>query len=119
MNIYQILAVIGASLVVLLLIVGLIIFFVKKNKRNQNISEFPNLLEALGGIDNISESNQKGSRISVLVKDKKIIDKEKIKAEGIETIVISNKKITMVVDNKKAVLIFNYLNNFDNKKELV
>ena len=113
---YHILAIAIASILLVLLLV--IICKFNKNKSDNNI-EFPGLLEALGGKDNIVEISQKGSRINVIVNDKKILDKEKIKAEGIDTIVISNKKVTMVVDNKKAVLIYNYLYNFNKKKELV
>ena len=49
--------------------------------------------------------------MGVEVKDKKQVDKEKIKQEGIDTIVVSSKKVTMVVGNDKSNKIYNYINN--------
>ena len=118
MNIYQIIAIIVGG-VLLVLGITLTIVLLKKKSKNNTMVEYPNLLDALGGKENIFSLNCKGSRISVVVHDKKIVDKEKLKLEGIETIVVSNKKVTMVVDNKIAVLMFNYLNEISNKKELV
>lgn len=109
MNIYQILAIVFACIILLSVILIAIIVFIRKRKKT-NIYEYSGLLDALGGLTNISSLNHKGSRISVNVNDKKIVDKEKIKQEGIDTIVVSNKKVTMVVDSKKAIEIFNYLN---------
>ena len=118
MNIYQIIAIIAGAILLVSGIVLTIVLLKRKAKDNSG-REYPNLLDALGGKENISSLNCKGSRISVVVIDKKIVDKEKIKLEGIETIVVSNKKVTMVVDNKIAVLMFDYLNNVSDKKELV
>ena len=105
---YHILAIVLASVLLLLSLIIFIVIKAKKNKGN-NVVEFLGLLEALGGKENIVESSSKGSRVNVIVNDKKLIDKEKIKAEGVETMVVSNKKVTMVVDSKKAVQINEYL----------
>jgi phosphotransferase system IIB component len=115
MEIYQILALI-ASILLIGAIIAIIVLKTRKS-RTPIISEFPGLLNALGGISNIGDITCKGSRVSVIVNDKKIIDKDKVKSEGIETIVVSNKKVTMVVDNAKAILISSYLEGL--KKELV
>jgi phosphotransferase system IIB component len=110
MNFYQILGIVGAGLLVLIAImVALIVLF--KKRKNTEVEEFPELLIALGGKENISEVSQKGSRVNVLVDNKKAINKEKIKEQGVETIVISNKKVTMVVGNKNSMSVYNYLNN--------
>ena len=111
MSKYQILAIIIACILLVIITIVLITLILIKKRNKTIVLEFPVLLSALGGINNISNLTQKGSRISVNVCDKKIIDKEKIKEEGVDTIVISNKKVTMVVDNKKAVQIFEYLDN--------
>ena len=108
MDIYQILAIIAAGIILLSLLITVIVVGCKHKKIS--ISEYPGLLSALGGFTNILSLNHKGSRISINVNDKKIVDKEKIKQEGIDTIVVSNKKVTLVVDSKKAIEIFNYLN---------
>lgn len=115
MEIYQILALI-ASILLIGAIIAIIVLKTRKS-RTPIVSEFPALLDALGGVNNVADINCKGSRVSVVVNDKKIIDKNKIKNEGVETIVISNKKVTMVVDSAKAILISKYLEEL--KKELV
>jgi len=70
--------------------------------------EFPELLEALGGAENISNVSLNGSRISLDFDSKKVVDKEQIKENGVETIVVANKKITLVI-GKKAPAIYKYL----------
>ena len=111
MDYYQKLAIIisASAVVVIALIIGTVLFLKRKNK-NKKIEEFPELLVALGGKENITKVTQKGSRVSVLVDNKKSIDKEKVKEQGVETIVISNKKVTMVVGSRKSILMYNYLN---------
>jgi len=108
MEIYQIIVIIAIILTILFL--GIFIFAFKRKKKIRQAEEFPDLLVALGGKDNITNVDYKGSRVSVVVDNKKNVDKEKVKEQGVETIVISNKKVTMVVGVKKSILIFNYLN---------
>ncbi len=100
--------IISVSVIVVALgiVFGILIYKKKKTKEQE---EFPDLLEALGGKSNITEVSQKGSRVNVIVDNKKNVDKEKVREQGVETIVVSNKKVTMLVGNKKSVLIYNYL----------
>lgn len=112
MDYYQKLAIIIAAIVVGVIALGIVtILFLKRKKKNKKVEEFPELLVALGGKKNISKVTQKGSRVSVLVDNKKVIDKDKVKEQGVETIVISNKKVTMVVGSRKSILMYNYLND--------
>lgn len=107
MRVYHVLIIVA-----FLILIALSIFFVLRHKkRDKVIEEFPQLLIALGGKENIREISFKGSRVSVLVENKKDVNKEGIKNEGVETIVISNNKVTMVVGNKNSEVIYNYLNN--------
>lgn len=110
MDFYQKLAIIIAS-VILVIALTILTFYFRRKKATKRAQEFPELLEALGGKENITETSYKGSRISVVVDNKKNVDKEKIKEQGVETIVISSKKITMVVGNRKSILIYNYIND--------
>lgn len=110
MNLYQILAIVGGSVLLLIIALISVIFLLKKNKNN-TVQEFPELLIALGGKENITQVTYKGSRVSVIVDNKKAVDKEKVKEQGVETIVISNKKVTMVVGNNVSMSMYNYLNN--------
>lgn len=111
MDYYLILGIIITCLVIVIVSV-LTIYFLKKKKNNKEV-EYPELLEAFGGKNNIIDFSSKGSRVSVVVENKKIVDKEKLKEQGIETIVVSNKKFTILVGNKKSILVYNYL-----KKEI-
>ena len=98
---------IGGAILLLLFIIVLIIVLKRKSKIKED-KEFPGLLEALGGADNISNVSLNGSRISLNFDSKKNVDKEQIKENGVETIVVSNKKITLVI-GKKAPTIYKYL----------
>lgn len=104
--------IIGGSLLILI-IIALIIIGNKKSKIKAD-TEFPKLLEALGGADNISNVVLNGSRVSLSFESKKTINKEMIKENGVETIVVSNKKITLVIGDK-ASNIYRYLQQ--NQKE--
>ena len=108
MDYYLIIAIV-IGVVVLLAVAGIIIFLIRRKNKIKQAEEFPHLLEAFGGSENINQVTYKGSRVSVIVENKKLVDKEKIKEEGVETIVVSNKKFTLVVGNKQALLISNYL----------
>lgn len=95
------------SAIFLLSIIVLVVVIKRKNKIKESL-EFPELLEALGGIENISNISLNGSRISMNFESKKSVNKEQIKENGVETIVLSNKKITLVI-GKKAPVIYKYL----------
>jgi phosphotransferase system IIB component len=110
MDYYQRLAIIIASIVVIIALVVTILLLTRKKKKKQEL-EFPLLLDALGGKENIKDLAQKGSRVSVIVENKKIVDKDKVREQGIETIVVSNKKFTMLAGSKKSQLMYNYLKN--------
>ena len=99
--------IIGASIAALLSIIILVVVLKKKGKIKED-TEFPGLLEALGGAENISNITLSGSRISLNFESKKSVDKEQIKENGVETIVVANKKITLVI-GRKAPIIYKYL----------
>ena len=100
--------VIGATIIVLLMIIILLVVIRHKKSEIKGKFEFPELLEALGGVENISNVFLNGSRISLNFDSKKNLDKEKIKENGVETIVVANKKLTLVI-GKKAPIIYKYL----------
>ena len=84
--------IIGGSL----LFISLITILVIKLRRPKEVAEFPGLLEGLGGNENISNITLNGSRISMSFENKTNINKELIKENGVETIVVANKKITLL-----------------------
>lgn len=92
---------------VILIVVLLIVFFANRKKKSKS-KEYPNLLQAIGGKENISNVVLNGSRVSVNFVDKSMINKEKIKENGVESIVMANKKLTLVI-GKSAEYIYKYL----------
>ena len=99
--------IIGGSTIIVLVIIILLMIYIRNSKYKQK-EEFPRLLEAIGGTENISNLCLNGSRISFNFDSKKLVDKEQIKENGVETIVVANKKITLVI-GKKAPVIYEYL----------
>ena len=99
---------IGVGILFLILIIVFVIIILKRKSKLKENSEFPELLEALGGVSNISNVLLNGSRVSLNFDSKKNIDKDQIKENGVETIVVANKKITLVV-GRKASAIYKYL----------
>lgn len=93
--------------IVLIVVLLTVVIIVKCRKPKQN-KTFPELLSALGGKDNISNLTLNGSRISLNFNDKQLVDKEKIKENGVESIVVTNKKITLVI-GKSSSIIYSYL----------
>ena len=108
MELWLILTIVGVCLLLITLTLLVIIF--NKKKKNNVVSEYPELIEALGNKENIISSSFKGSRVNIEVKDKKLVDKEKLKQGVVDTVVISSKKVTIVVGNDLSDKISDYLN---------
>ena len=98
----------------IVLVVVLLIIIIIKKRGSKEVVEFPGLLEALGGNDNVSNIVLNGSRISMNFENKNNINKDLIKENGVESVVIANKKITLVI-GKNATTIYDYLQNIKNK----
>ena len=96
-----------AGVVLVLFFIITIIVVKKRSKKNTNLV-FAGLLEALGGSDNISNIVLNGSRISLNFENKGNVNKERIKENCVDSIVVANKKITLVI-GKQAPLIYKYL----------
>jgi phosphotransferase system IIB component len=97
------------GVVLITTIILLIVVFNKKNKTNI-VGEYPYIVESLGGKENIVSSSFKGSRVNVEVKDKKLVNKETLKQGIVDTVVISSKKVTMVVSSEVSNKVCDYLN---------
>lgn len=104
---WQINLIIG-GIVLLVIITIFTIVYLRKNKKTKEKNAFPGLLEALGGKENVENIELSGSRINLFLTNKKNIDKEKIKENGVSAIVVTSKKITLVI-GKESALVFNYL----------
>ena len=95
--------------VVLAIILTIVIVFVIKNKRKpsskKNVSKAAptEWIEALGGKDNILEVNATGSRLSIKLKDRELVNREALTNLGVTSVVLMSDKITLVtnLDNQK------------------
>lgn len=96
---------------ILLIAIVLIIALTSKLKIKNKSKEYPDLLQAIGGNENISNIILNGSRVSMNFEDKNLINKDKIKENGVETIVMANKKLTLVI-GKSADSVYKYLTEF-------
>lgn len=91
--------------VVLLATILIIILVNKKPKTAINNA----IYDYLGGKDNIIEENLKGSRLTVKLENKTLLDKDGLRKLGIINILEMNEKITLVLSPKLKKL-------FDAKK---
>ena len=95
------LAVLDAVLL-LLVVIMVILHFVKKSpKQKVNNDEW---FVALGGKENIKEINATGSRLSLVLNDKESIDREKLKALGVSSVVTMSNKVTLVIESKAEMI---------------
>ena len=96
----------AAGLLLFIAILVLIIFFVKRPRskhpmrkvlNNNGINE---LIEALGGRDNILKSSPSGrSRLSIKLANNDLIDRDKLKELGVTSIIIMSEKVIIVFEN--------------------
>jgi len=91
-----ILSCVGVLAVVLAILA--ILSISKKNKKTKIIKGYYNeILEAVGGIKNVKEVSNMGSRLSFVLVDMSKINQEKLNAININGIVKTTTKVTLVV----------------------
>ena len=72
-------------------------FVVLKKKKKGVKFDFEKFVGLLGGIENIEEASSKNSRLSVVLKDKKEIQREELMELGASAIVVNSKKVTLIM----------------------
>lgn len=86
------------ALLLLLVIIMVIRFHITKSpKVKVDNNEW---FVALGGKENVKEINAVGSRLSLNLVDKEIIDREKLKTLGVSSVVTMSNKVTLVIEGK-------------------
>ena len=90
-------AVIDAVLLLFVLFMIIRHFVMKSPKVKVNNDEW---FIALGGKENIKEINATGSRLSLNLLDKEVIDREKLKTLGVTSVVSMSNKVTLVIEGK-------------------
>lgn len=92
-----------------LIIIGIIALIIirgkRKNKRTKIDADPDEWINALGGKDNLLSANAVGSRLSVQLINKDLINREALTKLGVSNIVMMSDKVTLVtkLDNKQIV----------------
>ena len=93
---------------IILIVVAIILIRGRNNKKpTKQVSQAaPNeWLDALGGADNIVDIQATGSRLVAKIKNKELVNRDKLTELGVSSIVLMSNKITLVtnLDNQKIV----------------
>lgn len=89
--------------VAVIIVATIIILFVIKNRKVDKkaiVVDNNEWLVALGGKDNITEVSATGSRLNVSVKDKEVLDKEKLVTLGVTSMMTMSNKVILVIEDK-------------------
>ena len=86
-----------AVLAVLALVVALLLLLKPKQKPAPRPVEKSAYLSAMGGEENIVSHLRKGSRIELVLKDYSLLDKERLKAAGVDSFILMSNKLTLVI----------------------
>ena len=86
-----------AVLAVLALVVALLLLLKPKKKPVPRPVEKSAYLSAMGGEENIVSHLRKGSRIELVLKDYSLLDKERLKAAGVDSFILMSNKLTLVI----------------------
>ena len=84
---------------VLLLVVLLLLLLrphQKKERARKSVTK-SEYLSAMGGEGNIVSHLRKGSRIELVLKDYSLLDKERLKAVGVDSFILMSNKLTLVI----------------------
>ena len=82
---------------VLALVVALLLLLRPKKKPTPRPVEKSAYLSAMGGEENIVSHLRKGSRIELVLKDYSLLDKERLKAAGVDSFILMSNKLTLVI----------------------
>ena len=75
----------------------LVLFVILRKKGNKIDFDYERFVNLLGGMSNIEDASCKNSRLSVTLKDKKEVKREELMEMGASAIVVTSKKITLVL----------------------
>ena len=80
------------------IIAFLLIYFLTRKERNKVSSD--DWLIALGGKENIDDVSGVGSRVTLVLRDKEIIDRERLKTLGVSSVLTMANKIILVIEDR-------------------
>lgn len=99
-----------ALAIVLIILVTVVVILLSNRKKGVpakvvSIAAPDEWLEALGGKDNVVDVSSTGSRLTAKLKNKDLVNRDKLTELGVSSIVMMSDKITMVtnLDNQKII----------------
>ena len=89
-------------LIAVIIVIGVLVCVLKVKKKINEIdkeisSTISIIVECLGGKENIVSAEAKGSRLSVVLNDYTLLNEEKIKEQGVSSIIKMSTKVTLLV----------------------
>jgi len=102
------------------LVLFVLLFFLLRRRSREEEEEQEELdisawLVALGGEDNIKSASIKGSRLSIELIDKNLINRESLTALGVKSIITMSNKLILVVENEGEEIV-SQINQIINKE---
>lgn len=89
------------AIIVTVLVILLLVNFLKPKNSGAKVKiDHDELLLAIGGKENITSSSLTGSRLSLTLKDYSKVDADKLKLNGIISVIKMTNKITLVVNEQ-------------------
>lgn len=92
----------------LVIVLALLLIFLSNKKKSGKVDAIvintPAIIDALGGKGNIVQVNAKGSRLSLTLKEKSLLNKEGLKQSGVTTIIEMSDKFVLVVPSSAEEL---------------
>ena len=85
--------------VLLLFVIIFVIRFLSKKPSKAKVNN-DDWFNAVGGKDNIKEINALGSRLSLSLNNQESIDRVKLKALGVSSVLVMSNKVTLVIEGK-------------------
>ena len=96
--------IIGSGVLLIVAVILLLAFFNKRGKKKEINKSQPindeKWVNALGGKNNVSSLEAKGSRLIVMLKDNKLVNKDELHELGVVSIISGQDKITIVLKEK-------------------
>ena len=116
-NINPVIIVVIAVVVTLLVVACALLLIFRSRKGNKGKAKVSDSewIDALGGQDNILEASAIGSRLSVKLNDKEVINRDKLKELGVSSILVMSNKVTLVIE-KQAEKVAEAINHSLNKE---
>lgn len=99
---YMIGIIIGGGIILLGIIVVLLIIFLKRNKKPK--VDNSKWLEALGGKENVVSVTAVGSRITLVLKNKEIINRDALTEYGVKSVITMSNKVTLVKEKAEETV---------------